>query len=166
LALVDPTRRAIASVDPELPIAHAQTMEEILIQSLVGRELTMLLLSVAAVVALLLGAIGLYGTVSYLVGQRTGEIGLRMALGAKTGDVLRLILYRGGMLACVGLTIGLLSAWALTQVLQSHLFEVSPTDPATYGAVSFLLLSVALIASYLPARRASRIDPMEALRSE
>jgi ABC-type antimicrobial peptide transport system permease subunit len=80
--------------------------------------------------------------------------------------VLRMILYRGGVLACVGLTFGLLSAWAFTRVLQSHLFEVSPTDPTTYAAVSLLLLGVALIASYLPARRASRIDPMEALRSE
>ncbi len=166
VALAEPARRVIASVDPELPVANVQTMEEIVARSLAGREFTMLLLSVAAVTALFLGAIGLYGTVSFLVGQRAGEIGMRMALGATAADVLRMVLYQGGVLACMGLTIGLLSAWALTRVLRSHLFEVNPMDPVTYAAVSCLLLGVALIASYLPARRASRIDPMDALRSE
>ncbi len=166
LTLTESARRVIASVDPELPIANVQTMEEILARSLMGREFTMLLLSVAAVTALFLGAIGLYGTVSFLVGQRSGEIGMRMALGARAVDVLRMVLYKGGVLACMGLTIGLLSAWALTRVLRAVLFEVNPMDPFTYFAVSCLLLGVASIASYVPARRASRIDPMEALRSE
>jgi ABC-type antimicrobial peptide transport system permease subunit len=141
-------------------------MEDVLAGSLVSREFTMLLLTTAAVVALFLGAIGLYGTISYLVDQRTGEIGLRMALGAKAGDVLTMVLRRGVGLAVIGLAMGLLGALGLNQVLQALLFEVSPTDPYVYGGVSGVLLGVALLATYLPARRASRVDPIEALRSE
>ena len=166
LMLVAPVRQAIMSVDSELPVANVQPMQDVLTRSLVGREFTMLLLSVAAVVALFLGAIGLYGTISYLVDQRTGEIGLRMALGARAGDVRYMVLRRGAGLAGMGLAIGLLGALGLTHVLRALLFEVSPTDPYIYGGVSCVLLSVALIATYLPAHRASRVDPIEALRSE
>jgi predicted permease len=166
LALIDPVRQAIHKVDSELPVTHVQSMEDVLAGSLVSREFTMLLLTTAAVVALFLGAIGLYGTISYLVDQRTGEIGLRMALGAKAGDVLTMVLRRGVGLAVIGLAMGLLGALGLNQVLQALLFEVSPTDPYVYGGVSGVLLGVALLATYLPARRASRVDPIEALRSE
>jgi predicted permease len=166
LALVEPVRRAILTVDSELPMANVQPLEDVVARSLVGREFTMLLLSVAAVVALFLGAIGLYGTISYLVDRRTGEIGLRMALGAKAGDVVTMVLRRGAGLAVVGLATGLLGALGLNQVLQALLFEVSPTDPYIYGGVSGVLLGVALLATYLPARRASRVDPIEALRSD
>jgi predicted permease len=166
LMLAEPVRQAITSVDSELPVANVQPMQDVLIRSLVGREFTMLLLSVAAVVALFLGALGLYGTISYLVDQRTGEIGLHMALGARAGDVLTMVIRRGAGLACMGWAIGILGALGLNQILQALLFDVSPTDPLVYGGVSCILLSVALLATYLPARRASRIDPIEALRSE
>jgi ABC-type antimicrobial peptide transport system permease subunit len=126
----------------------------------------MVLLGIAAVVALGLGAVGVYGVLSYVVSQRTGEIGVRMALGASAGDVRRLILGRGATVSLLGLGLGLVGAIALSRTLSSVLFEVRPTDPATYASVSVLLLLVALAASYVPARRASRQDPTEALRSE
>ena len=113
-----------------------------------------------------MGSLGFYGTISYLVDQRTGEIGLRMALGARAGDVLTMVIRRGAGLACMGWAIGILGTLGLNQIPQALRFDVSPTDPLVCGGVSRILLSVALLATYLPARRASRIDPIEALRSE
>jgi len=126
----------------------------------------MLLLSIFAGLALLLAAIGIYGLMSYTVEQRTQEIGIRMALGAGRGDMLKLIVRQGMLLAGIGVAIGLASAFGLARVLASLLFGVKTTDPATYGAVALVLISVAFLATVLPARRATKIDPLIALRYE
>jgi ABC-type antimicrobial peptide transport system permease subunit len=124
------------------------------------------LLSVFAGVALLLATIGIYGVVSYLVGQRTNEIGIRMALGAQQRDVLRMVLGQGGKMAAVGVTVGLVASFGLTRLMATMLFGVTPTDPFTFGGVAVILLAVVLLACWIPARRAMRVDPMVALRHE
>jgi ABC-type antimicrobial peptide transport system permease subunit len=125
----------------------------------------MAMLAVAASVALLLGVVGIYGVIAYVVTQRTREIGIRIALGAQTGDVRRLFLHHGLLLISAGITIGIVVALALTRVTSALLFGVSPVDPATYAAVSIGLAGVAVLATWLPARRASRVDPVVALRA-
>ena len=166
LALTAAVKREIREVDRGLPLYRVLTMEQRIAHSLARQRFTMQLLGLFAGVALALAAIGIYGVLSYLVSQGTREIGIRMALGATQGGILALVVRQGMALALTGLALGLAAAAALTRVMRSLLFGVAATDPSTFAAIALLLSAVALVASYLPARRASRIDPMESLRSE
>jgi len=159
-------REAIHSIDPDLPLAKVTTLTTLVDESMSQPRFSMLLLATFGALALLLASIGMYGVISYSVEQRTREIGIRMALGAERSNVFGMILAQGARLAGVGITIGLVAALAVTRLLASFLFGVQPTDPLTFGGVALLLLGVALIASYVPARRATRVDPMIALRYE
>jgi putative ABC transport system permease protein len=159
-------RAAVASVDPALPLYNVLTMEQVIDQSLAGRRLNLWLLTLFAGMALVLSAAGLYGVISYLVAQRTREIGMRIALGAQTRNVIGLVMRQGGSLIGAGIALGLLGAAAFTRVLASLLYGVSTHDPMTYGALAALLASIALVATWLPARRASRVDPIRAIRAE
>jgi ABC-type antimicrobial peptide transport system permease subunit len=141
-------------------------MDEVIASSLARRRFSMILLVGFATLALLLASVGIYGVISYVVGQRTHEIGIRMALGARQLDILRLVLSGAGRLAVIGIGVGLVSALALTRLMATLLYGVGPNDPLTFIAVPAILVSVALLASYLPARRASKVDPMVALRYE
>jgi len=164
--LVEPIRRVIARVDPDQPISAVRTMDEIVDLDVADRRQQMILLGAFAGLALLLASIGLYGVLSYAVAQRSREIGLRIALGATTGSVMRVVVARGVALTGVGLAIGLALAWAGTRALQNVLYGVTAGDPSTYAAVVGLLATIALLASYLPARRASRMDPITVLRAD
>ena len=166
LSLASTVRNTVWSIDRDQPVSHVRTMEDVLSESIARQRFSMLLLGIFAGVALLLAAVGLYGVMSYTVAQRTREIGLRMALGAQRGDVLRLVVGQGLKLVLVGVALGLVAAFMLTRVMSSLLFGVSPTDPATLAAISLVLVAVALLASYIPARRATKVDPLIALRYE
>ena len=166
VALIPAVRNQIWSVDKELPIYDVSTMNDVVAESLAQRRFTLWLLSSFAAIALLLAAIGLYGVISYSVTQRTQEMGVRMALGASPRDLLQLIVGSGTRLACLGIGAGILAALLLTPLMSSMLFGVHPVDPLTFVAVSLLLFFVVLLASYMPARRATKIDPMVALRYE
>ena len=159
-------QQAIWSVNPNLPLDDVNTLETIYDRSLARTSFTLVLLTIAGGMALLLGLIGIYGVISYSVSQRTREIGIRLALGAPLGEVRGLFVRHGLILSAIGAVCGLAAALALTRLMKSLLFAVSPTDPATYVAVSAGLIAAAMLASYLPARRASRVDPVEALRAE
>lgn len=159
-------RNAIRQVDKDQPIGQIQTMEQVLSDSIADRHFYMLLLGIFAGIALLLAAAGIYAAMSYFVSERTHEIGLRMALGAGRNDVLRLVVGQGLVLVSVGLALGIIGATVLTRYLASLLYGVSPVDPATFAAVCFGLSAVSLLACYIPARRATRVDPMVALRCE
>ncbi|HSS19158.1 MAG TPA: ABC transporter permease [Pyrinomonadaceae bacterium] len=159
-------RAAIHAVDKGIPISNVRSMDEVLAKSVAQRRTSMLLLSAFAGVALLLAMIGIYGVTAYYVTQRTQEIGIRIALGARVGDVMRLVLQSGMFLAICGVGCGLAGAFTITRLLASLLFGVTPTDVFTFAGVSLCLLLTALVACYLPARRASRIDPLVALRYE
>ncbi len=163
-ALVPAIRRELRQIDPELPMASVATMEQLLGDSLARSRFTMSLLGVFAAVALALTAVGIYGVVSYSVAQRTHEIGIRMALGAQRGNVLGLVLRQGARLMIAGVGFGVLSALVLTHLMSSLLYGVSATDPATFVAVVLILLAVAFLASYMPARYATRVSPIIALR--
>jgi putative ABC transport system permease protein len=165
-ALGGALREQIRAIDPALPVAGVQPMAEVIGSSIAQPRFRTALLSLFGAAALLLAAIGIYGVLAYTVAQQTREIGIRMALGANPGTVLRLVLARGLRLAGAGTLIGVLAALMLTQLLNSLLFGVSATDPLTFAAVAGLLLGVALLACYVPARRAMRVDPMVALRCE
>ena len=141
-------------------------MDSIIADSLAERRFSMILLGVFAALALLLASIGIYGVISYVVGQRTHEIGIRIALGARQIDILRLVLAGAGKLAAIGVGIGLIFALGLTRLMANLLYGVGPSDPLTFIAVPAILISVALLASYLPARRATQVQPITALRYE
>lgn len=162
--LIEPIRQAVLRVDPEQPIYDIRTLDERIALSLQGRRAPMLLLMLFAGVALLLFAVGIYGVLAYSVAQRTGELGVRMAIGAQRGDVVRMVLGQGGRIAGFGLGLGLLGALALGGVLSNQLFGISRFDPLTFAAVIVVLGVVALLACWLPARRAARVSPTQALR--
>jgi putative ABC transport system permease protein len=172
-------RKQMSAIEPNEPVNRVVTMDEYLSKSLAWRRYLMLLLSVFAAVGLVIATVGIYGVISYTVSRRTHEIGIRMALGAQASNVLQMVIWRGMSLVLIGVALGLAAALALTRVLNnlvfyidlkkevsSTLFNVSATDPATYTLITLLLVGVALIASYIPARRATKVDPLQALRHE
>jgi putative ABC transport system permease protein len=164
--LVSAIRAVVASIDKEQPIFGISTMQEVVNASISTRRVTLMLLGLFSGLALVLAAIGIYGVVSYSVAQRTKEIGIRMALGAQPGDVLRLVLAQGGKIAAAGIAIGGAASLVFTRLLTKLLYSVSTGDPATFAAVAFALALVALVACWIPARRTLRVDPLVALRHE
>jgi predicted permease len=156
----------VHKVDPALPVGDVMTMDEVLSGTVSPRRFSAVLISIFAGLALLLSAVGIYGVMSYMVGKRTNEIGIRMALGAQPQDVVRMVVMQGAKLTLIGLAIGVIGAMALTRLMHSLLFEVRPTDPATFLGVAIVLAIVALVACYIPARRAMKVDPIVALRWE
>ena len=159
-------RKAVWDIDKDQPVSNIRTMEEILADSIARQRFSMLLLAIFAGVALVLAGVGIYGVMSYSVAQRTREIGIRMALGAQTGAVLKLAVGYGMKLVVTGIVVGLIAAFALTRVMSTLLFGVTATDPATFTLISLLLVAVAALASYIPARRATKVNPIIALRYE
>jgi ABC-type antimicrobial peptide transport system permease subunit len=159
-------REALRSVDPELPLLQPQTLDTRIAQTVANRRLALVLLASFAALALLLASLGVYSVMAHLVAFRTSEIGIRMALGASPVNVMRMVLGHGRRLTLVGIAIGIGGALGVSRLLQQVLFEVDPADPLIYVAVSAILLLVAEFASFLPARRATRIDPVIALRTE
>jgi putative ABC transport system permease protein len=164
--LAEAVRKTIWSLDPDQPILQLGTMQARLDEFYAPRRFNLLIFGVFALVALLLASVGTYGVLTYAVAQRTHEIGIRLALGAKTRDVLWLIIRQGLALTLIGVTLGLVAALALTRVIQNLLYGVSATDPATFAGIALLLLIVACVASFIPARRATKVDPLVALRHE
>jgi ABC-type antimicrobial peptide transport system permease subunit len=165
-ATLDMIRNAVTTMNSGQFLYDVRSFDEIISRSLAAQRFSMILLGVFAALALLLASVGIYGVISYLVGQRTHEIGIRMALGAQRLHILRLILGRGGILALAGVGLGLASALGLTRLMASLLYGVRATDPLTFAGVAILLTLVALAACYIPARRATKVDPMVALRYE
>jgi putative ABC transport system permease protein len=165
-SLVEAVKKQVWSVDSQIPVTKVRAMTDVVAASMTPQRFNMTLLGIFAGVALLLACVGIYGVMSYSVAQRTHEIGIRMALGAQTGDVLGMVLGQGMLLILAGVAIGLLGAFALTRVMASLLFGVTATDPLTFVSVALLLVAVSLVSCYLPARRATRVDPMTALRYE
>jgi putative ABC transport system permease protein len=166
LSLGRAVREAVAAVDSTIPTGHLRSMDQVLSRSLALRNFMRVLLSFFAALALLLAAIGIYGVISYSVSQRTREIGVRIALGAQRADVLRIVLGEALTLILAGAALGLAAAFALTKLLATLLYNVSATDPAIFALGTALLIIVALAACYIPARRATRVDPIVALRYE
>jgi putative ABC transport system permease protein len=165
-ALSAPVRAQILTIDRDQPATYVRTMEQHLADSIAPDRMTTLLLVVFSTIALVVATVGLYGLISYSVAQRTQEMGIRLALGAMPGDIRRLVMRQGLALAILGIAIGLAGSYFLTTLMKSLLYEVSATDIWTYAACGFLFVAVALIASYVPARRAARCDPCDALRYE
>jgi predicted permease len=165
-AVMEPVRRALASVDPGDVVYAVETMDDVIATSFAARRLTMLLLGIFAVLALALACVGIYSVIAYLVGERTHEIGVRMALGAQQSDVLRLVLGQGLRMALTGIAIGVAGALALTHLMTHQLFGVTAYDPTTFAASALALLCVAISAAWIPARRATKVDPLIALRRE
>jgi putative ABC transport system permease protein len=163
LSLVAVVRNEIHQVDPDQPISNVRTMDQVLGEETASRRLGMTLLTIFATLALLLATLGIYGVLAYFVVQHTQEIGVRMALGAQRSDILRLVVMKGMRLAVLGVVIGLVAAFALTRLMASLVYGVGTADPLTYATIALLLTGVAFLACYLPARRATKVDPMVAL---
>lgn len=165
-ALSGPIRQAVSTIDPDLPVSDIRTLDERLELSVSQPRVSMVLVGIFAMLALVLAAVGIYGVLSYTVTQRTRELGIRMALGAEPSSVMRLVVGQAMVPALIGVLIGLAGAWGATRLMSTLLFGVSATDPVTFSAVALFLLAVALLASWVPARRATRVDPLIALRTE
>jgi predicted lysophospholipase L1 biosynthesis ABC-type transport system permease subunit len=165
-SLVAAVRNEIDDVDPNLAMAQVRTLQEIVDRASDQTSFTMVLLAIAAAAAVMLGAIGIYGVVSYIVTQRTGEIGVRLAMGAEPGSVAAMILRQGGAVTLVGVIVGLIAALGGSRLIESLLYGVSARDPIVFVVTTLFLLGVALLACWLPARRAARLTPLEALRTE
>jgi putative ABC transport system permease protein len=166
LSLAATVRKAVWEIDKDQPVSNIRTMEDILAESVARQRFSMLLFGIFAALALVLAAVGIYGEMSYSVAQRTREIGLRMALGAQRSDVLKIVVGQGLKLVLIGVVFGLVAAFILTRLRSSLLFGVSATDPITFISISLALISVAVLSSFIPAHRATKVDPMVALRAE
>ena len=166
MAPVAAIRRIVASIDPTIPVANVETMDDIIDSNVVDRRQQMMLLGAFAALALVLASIGLYGVLSYGVTQRAREIGLRMALGASGSSVVAMVVRHGLALTGIGIAIGLAGSWAATRSLKNLLYGVTATDPVTFAEVAALLTVIALAACWIPARRASNVDPIIVLREE
>ena len=166
MSLATSIRNAIWAVDKDQPVADIDTMDHIVSEAIARQRFSMLLLGIFAALALVFAAVGIYGVMSYSVAQRTHEIGIRMALGARRADVLKMTVNQGLKLVSIGMMLGLAVAFVLTRVLASLLFGISSTDPITFLGISLVLLAVAILASYLPALRATKVDPIIALRAQ
>jgi ABC-type antimicrobial peptide transport system permease subunit len=164
--LIDAVRKSVAQIDPALAVGNVRLMDQIVAGSVATPRFAFILVGLFAGLAILLAAIGTYGVISYSVTQRTPEFGLRMALGAQRVDVLRLVLIQAAKLVLSGTAIGVIMALVLARALKSLIFDVSPTDPVTFTAIGFSVITVAIFACYLPARKATEADPMIALRAE
>jgi putative ABC transport system permease protein len=166
LSLAGAVRDQVWALNKDQPVFNVRTMEQMVSESIAPRRFSALLMVIFGLVALALASIGIYGMMSYSVAQRTSEIGIRMALGAQRRDVLAMVIKQAVGLALLGVVAGLVTALALARLLRNLLFGVGAADPLTFGVVAFVLLSVALLASFVPARRATEVDPMVALRTE
>jgi putative ABC transport system permease protein len=164
--LLTAVQREVKVLDPNLPVSNVKTMEEVMAQSLATRRFVLLLFSLFAGLALLLASVGIYGTLTTSVAQRTRELGIRLALGATTRDVWRLVIGQGMRLVLLGLALGFVSALALNRLIEKLLFGVRSTDPLTYVVIGVVFIGVAMLACWLPARRATKVDPLIALRNE
>ena len=158
--------KEVAAIDPDLPVMKVKPLTSVSAQAISSTKFTLTLVGMFGAIALVLAAVGVYGVIAYSVTQRTNEIGIRMALGALQKDVLEMVVTQGARLAVTGIAIGIVAALALTRAMTSLLYDVSPFDPITLAAVATLLVMVALVACYVPARRAARVDPVVALRHE
>jgi putative ABC transport system permease protein len=166
MQLVAAVRRQMATVDADLPLAEIKTLERVIFHSVLGLSYVAVMMAVLGAIALVLACVGVYGVMAYGVSERTREIGIRMALGAKRADVLRMIIGRGMLVTAAGLAIGFTISFPLAHLLASLIFGVSASDWPTFAGTSFALAAAAFLASYVPARRATKVDPMEALRHE
>jgi putative ABC transport system permease protein len=166
LAAISTFRTAIGQVDPDMPLYLVRSMDELIGLTLSTQRLTNILLTAFAILALALAAVGIYSTMSVYVGSRTKEFGIRLALGAQPGVLRRAVLRQAMLLTAVGVVVGIVGALALTRTIKSLLFEVSATDPLVFTAIPVLLVLVSLVACYTPARRATKVDPLVALRDE